>query len=91
MWPEMERANSLLRAFCETERNVRYIDVATLMLDAQGRPRADLFEADGLHMNTHGYDLWVSVLKPRLLEDEQSYDHRDENASASVPPETGTL
>ena len=28
------------------------------LLDADGRPRAELFLADGLHLNAQGYALW---------------------------------
>jgi lysophospholipase L1-like esterase len=77
MWPEMQRANRLVRSFCESRPNVNYIDVATPMLDSRGQPRADLFKADGLHMNPHGYDIWISALKPLLLANEKSYEHKN--------------
>ena len=38
------------------------------MLDAQGKPRADLFRWDGLHMNAKGFALWTSIIRPVLLE-----------------------
>jgi len=38
------------------------------MLDKSGGVRAELFLSDGLHMNTQGYNIWISVMKPRLME-----------------------
>lgn len=70
MWPNMQQANRLIQAFCERTPNVRFVDIASPMLDSQGRPNADFFEPDGLHMNTRGYCIWTSVIRPILLESE---------------------
>jgi lysophospholipase L1-like esterase len=37
------------------------------MLDAQGKPRPELFRKDGLHMNAQGYAVWTEIIKPVLL------------------------
>lgn len=73
-WPEMRRANDLIRAFCETRPKLHFIDVASPMLDGQGQPRADIFEADNLHLNARGYELWASVVRPILLEHERVHE-----------------
>jgi lysophospholipase L1-like esterase len=41
-----------------------FIDVFEAMLDSRGGPRAELFLADGLHMNRAGYELWTQLLFP---------------------------
>lgn len=64
--PAMREANALIRDDARHLKNVGYVDVFTPMLDAQGRPRAELFGADGLHMNRAGYALWVSIIAPAL-------------------------
>ena len=38
----------------------------TPLLDAQGQPRPELFEADQLHMKADTYALWAKVLKPLI-------------------------
>jgi lysophospholipase L1-like esterase len=38
------------------------------MLDEQGEPIAELF-VDGLHMTPAGYQLWTSIIRPRLAAD----------------------
>ena len=37
-------------------------DVYSPMLDTAGRPRAELFSADALHLNADGYALWRKVI-----------------------------
>ena len=43
-----------------------YIDIHTPMLGADGRPRAELFRADALHLNADGYALWKTVIAAHL-------------------------
>jgi lysophospholipase L1-like esterase len=57
-------ANALVKAYAEREPLVDYIDVFTPMLDAGGKPRAELFVADRLHLNRDGYALWRGVIAP---------------------------
>ena len=45
---------------------VRFVDISGVMLDAQGRPRPELFREDGLHMKPAGYALWTAALRPVL-------------------------
>lgn len=56
-------ANALIKAE-SARRNFVYVDVFTPMLDADGKPREDLFLADRLHMNAAGYALWRELLDP---------------------------
>lgn len=60
-------ANTALRDWAATQRNVAYIDVFTPMLDADGVPREDLFIADRLHMNAAGYAMWKDIIGPYLV------------------------
>ena len=66
MWPEMKRANSMIRRFSKKHSALFYVDTATPMLDEEGRPRASLFVDDGLHMNARGYAVWNCILRPEL-------------------------
>jgi lysophospholipase L1-like esterase len=45
---------------------VKYVDVWTPMLDANGEVQKDIFISDGLHMNKKGYDIWGQVFKPYI-------------------------
>ncbi|MGO3127775.1 MAG: SGNH/GDSL hydrolase family protein [Luteimonas sp.] len=60
-------ANTALRDWAATQRNVAYVDVFTPMLDADGVPREDLFIADRLHMNAAGYAMWRDIIGPYLV------------------------
>lgn len=59
-------ANEMIRDYARRQPAIRYIDVFTPMLAADGQPRADLFGPDGLHMNRAGYALWTTVITPQL-------------------------
>jgi len=58
--------NALVARYCAADARRRFVDVATLLLDADGQPRRELFVDDGLHMNASGYHLWVRTLSPLL-------------------------
>lgn len=66
---ESQREANALIAADARRLKVDFIDVFTPMLDAQGRPREDLFVEDRLHMNAAGYALWRQVIAPYLLRD----------------------
>lgn len=66
--PTQRIANALVRAETARMVDVHYIDVATPMLDRDGKPRGELFGDDGLHMNRTGYALWVGIVAPYLRE-----------------------
>jgi lysophospholipase L1-like esterase len=63
---KMRETNELVRRYIESGDNLDFINVFTLMLDAAGRPRAELFQADALHLNSVGYQLWQTVIAPHL-------------------------
>jgi lysophospholipase L1-like esterase len=67
-WPEMNKANGLIRDKAAQDPRLVYLDTATLMLGQDGRPQPDLFRKDGLHLNEKGYRLWSGVVR-RWLQD----------------------
>jgi lysophospholipase L1-like esterase len=68
IWPKMREANVLVELFCTSDERLRYVDVASPMLDRDGNPREDLFLEDGLHLNVAGYRLWSHVISPLVEE-----------------------
>ena len=66
-WPKMEQANLLIREFTARDPKLGYIDVASLLLNADGRPK-DVYVLDGLHLNDDGYRLWNQALAPLLAD-----------------------
>jgi lysophospholipase L1-like esterase len=68
---EMQQtANRLIEAFTKTDKRLAYIDVVKPMLDADGQPRQELFQNDGLHLNADGYELWTRTVAPYLQEEQ---------------------
>lgn len=63
---EMRRANQQIEALSWADPLLRFVDVATPMLGPDGRPRPELFVADGLHLSEAGYRLWTSIVAPLL-------------------------
>ncbi|MFW9807634.1 MAG: SGNH/GDSL hydrolase family protein [Candidatus Thorarchaeota archaeon] len=68
LWPDMQRANSLIEDFCNTSELLHYIDIVPPMLDVEGNPRKDLFRWDGIHMNDLGYEIWASTIRDILIQ-----------------------
>lgn len=66
LWPRMRVANEGIERWAATQDSVRYVDIATKMLDATGRPRPELLREDGLHLSPAGYAIWIAELKPLL-------------------------
>lgn len=64
--PVQAEANSLIKAYVNGQKNASFADVYAPMLGADGQPRPDLFQADGLHLNEQGYALWKQVIGPLL-------------------------
>lgn len=74
IWPEMERANSLLKAACDADNRLEFIDVASAMLNEAGQPRPEIFVDDELHLNRQGYEIWTQVVRPVLMRRERAAD-----------------
>lgn len=58
-----QRLNRKLKRLCKKNDLIEYANVWDPMLNKR-KLIPDYFIEDGLHMNTKGYDVWYSVLKP---------------------------
>lgn len=61
---QVRDANSRIRAFCETDDRLGFVDVDGPMLGWDEKPRPELFVADGLHLSPAGYELWTTLVRP---------------------------
>ncbi len=68
-WAEMKRANQLIESYTRDQPGIKYVDVATAMLDPEGKPRLELYQRDGVHMQPEGYRIWTAVIKRALKPD----------------------
>lgn len=67
---KMRTANALIRTHTEGDERLQFVDLDTPMLGEDGKPRAELFIEDGLHLSREGYDLWNGIVRPYLREGE---------------------
>ncbi len=67
LWDEMKKANGLIEDYCGKDDRLTYVDLGALLLGEDGKPRADLFREDGLHLNKDGYAKWNAALRPYLV------------------------
>jgi lysophospholipase L1-like esterase len=68
-WSQFDRvkaANKLISDYIAKDGKLIYIDVLPVMLGADGKPKAEIYGKDNLHMNPKGYELWTSVIRPYL-------------------------
>lgn len=65
---KMRTTNDLVRHYIATQPNLVYVDAFSRMLSPAGHPRAELLDADSLHLNATGYKLWRHLLTPIVKE-----------------------
>ncbi len=63
---KVREANRRIKDFVAADPRLIFIDVEPPMLGPDGKPRPDLFQPDGLHVNAAGYKLWADLLRPHL-------------------------
>ncbi len=66
LWPEMNKANELIRDFCGQDERLFFADLAAPLLGADGMPMPDFFLSDQLHLSPRGYAVWTGTLSPIL-------------------------
>lgn len=76
---QARETNRLLADWLAGLPDASYIDVHTPMLDGEGRPRAELYGPDGLHMNAEGYALWRRLIATHVVATQPT-------AQLSAPP-----
>ncbi|CAF3724183.1 unnamed protein product [Rotaria sp. Silwood1] len=62
----MNETNNRIRESIQSLSNVDYINVFSLMLTPDNKPRPELFSPDDLHMNAQGYAIWAPLVKDFL-------------------------
>lgn len=68
-WKLIDRireANRLIREATEKDARLTLIDVDGPMIGPDGKPKAELFKPDGLHLNEEGYELWAGLVRKEL-------------------------
>lgn len=63
---KFQQANKLIKAEIEKDKRQMFVDVWQAMLDEQGEPKPEIFQADKLHLNAEGYKIWRASLTPHI-------------------------
>jgi lysophospholipase L1-like esterase len=66
LMPAAFAANALIEGYAAAQPQVEFIDLYSKMIGPDGRPRADLYGGDRLHLNDAGYALWRAEIAARL-------------------------
>lgn len=66
LYDQQCKTNALIVGFCKKDERLFFIDIVKPMLGKDGKPRPELFVADGLHLSPRGYELWAKIVKPYL-------------------------
>ena len=64
--PLIESVNRHLRQFAPTVK-ARYLDLWPVLADSEGRLSSQ-WSTDGLHLTEPGYDVWLTELRPALVD-----------------------
>ena len=65
-WSRLKAVNARIKELAVTTPMLIYAETASVLLGANGKPDAALFQEDGLHLNSAGYAKWQAVLTPLL-------------------------
>lgn len=76
VWPRVARMNNLLKAHCESEPGLHFIETAYAFLGPDGTPNDTLFVEDRLHLNREGYRVWAEIIKEHLTKVQSSDENR---------------
>ena len=66
VWPEIQKANELIRNICEQKKNTYFIKTDFAFLNENGEPMDELFRDDKLHLTEKGYAVWTQIIKKEL-------------------------
>ena len=65
-WPQIQKANNLIKEYCEKNKNLYFITTDFAFLGNNGKPKDELFRDDLLHLNDKGYAVWKEIVKKEL-------------------------
>jgi hypothetical protein len=66
VWPEIEKANNLIKDICDKKTNAYFIRTDYSFLNESGKPNDELFRTDRLHLSDKGYAVWTEIIKKEL-------------------------
>lgn len=73
----IRRTNELLRKECEAQSGMKFLDITGPLIGADGRPRAECFIPEDIHMLPAGYAVWKSVVAPVVVPAERPFERNN--------------
>jgi len=67
-WEKRKQTNKVIQDYIATQKNLLFINLWDAMLTPDGKPREDIWVADGVHPNHDGYLIRVKIMRPILGE-----------------------
>lgn len=67
LWENMKLLNNKVRTLSDSSPLLYYAEIEPPMLGTNGKPKADLFIEDGLHLSDKGYKIWTRIVNNILL------------------------
>lgn len=61
-------ANGMVKALCDKDERLRFVDLVSLGLGKDGLPIPEFFVKDGLHLSEAGYKVWSDAVRKALEE-----------------------
>ena len=58
--------NELLAEYSDSKDNLHYVDISKVMFADDTRLKSEIFIADGMHLNSLGYELWDPIVKAKI-------------------------
>jgi lysophospholipase L1-like esterase len=65
-WKKISMSNRYIQYYCSITESTEYIDVASKMFNNDFSINENIFSDDRLHLNSEGYALWKSIIKPTI-------------------------
>ena len=64
---QFKEYNAKMKEFAATKSNVKFVDIASIVLNENGTFRKELFTSDSLHVNADCYKLFAKKIEPFLI------------------------
>jgi len=64
---QIKEYNAKMKEFAQSNPNLKYVDIASIVLNENGTYRKELFTADSLHVNQDCYKLFAKKIEPFLI------------------------
>ncbi len=73
-WDKAQETNELFLEMAARNDKLSYIDIATPLMDTDGKVMDDVFVEDRLHLNDKGYRIWTAAIRAALMAGEAKYE-----------------